>query len=375
MKRMQGVIVFFLILALAVVLFVIRLPNANQGSISHAQVALPPLATPKADNISQNGASVNPLSSTDAEPEAGYVIELAPDPNLPEPPGEAFYASELDISDDSQESSPGEAPADGWNPPPLAVPLARHPNDHYWFVRPVTSNYVNAGLDWYSYGSNGPGDDLRTHHGIDMANPIGVEIHAAGDGTVIWAGRGHVNEYESIPSYGNCVVIEQDLGYRGKTIYTLYAHLSTTLVQKGDRVEAGQVIGLIGATGQVTGPHVHFEVRIDRDSYYAVRNPDLWIAPYAGSGVVAGHLAFEDGSPANDVEITVRDVETGEDVSRAWTYADYSVNSDDIWRENFVVPNVPVGRYLVFASYGSTRWAAEVTVLEGLTNWADMELR
>ncbi len=374
MKRMQGVIIFFLIAILAALLFVIRLPDANQGTINHAQVALPPLATPKGDDVSQAGIGGNMLSGADTEPEDEYVIEIVPTP-IPEAPQEAFYASELEISGDSQGNSSVEAPADGWNPPPLAVPLARHPNDHYWFVRPVTSNYDNAGLDWYPYGSDGPDDDLRTHHGIDMANPIGVEIHAAGDGIVIWAGRGHVNEYESIPSYGNCVVIEHDLGYRGKVIYTLYAHLSSTLIQKGDRVEAGQVIGLIGATGQVTGPHVHFEVRIDRDSYYAVRNPDLWIAPYAGSGTITGYLAYDDGRAASDVEITVRDVETGDDVFRTWTYTGYGVNADDAWHENFVIPNVPVGRYLVFANYGSDRWADEINVLEGVTNWADMELR
>lgn len=375
MKRMQGVIVFFLIAILATLLFVVRLPDSSQGTINRAQVALPPLSTPKADVVPQSGTNGNTLSQNGEEAGGEHVIEMASEPNPPAVPQEAFYASELEISGDSQETSSGEASTDGWNPPPLAVPLARHPNDHYWFVRPVTSNYDNAGLDWYSYGSDGPSDDFRVHHGIDMSNPIGVEVHAAGDGTVIWAGRGHVNEYESISSYGNCVVIEHDLGYRGKVIYTLYAHLSSTLIQKGDRVEAGQVIGLIGATGQVTGPHVHFEVRIDRNSYYAVRNPDLWIAPYTGSGTIAGYLAYDDGRAASDVEVTVRDIETGDDVLHTWTYASYGVNTDDAWRENFVIPNVPVGRYLVFANYGSDRWAGEINVLEGVTNWVDMELR
>jgi murein DD-endopeptidase MepM/ murein hydrolase activator NlpD len=194
---------------------------------------------------------------------------------------------------------------EGWNPPPLRVPLAYGPFDHYWLRRPVGSNNENSELAYYPYGSDGPGNDLRIHHGIDLANPIGVQVFAAGDGTVTWADKGHFNEFESITAYGNTIVIEHDFGYNGQHVYTLYAHLSSILVTKGEHVQQDQVIGLIGNTGNVTGPHVHFEIRIGRDGYYATRNPVLWMAPYVGTGVIAGRIAFPDGSAVADAVITL----------------------------------------------------------------------
>jgi hypothetical protein len=262
-----------------------------------------------------------------------------------------------------------------WSPPPLPVPLARHPLDHYWFQRPITSNYVNTGLLRYPYGSDGVENDLKLHHGIDLSNPNGVEVHAVADGTVAWAGSGHHSEWETVAAYGNTISIEHDYAYQGERLYTLYAHLSAILVGPGEHVEAGEVIGLIGATGQATGPHVHFEVRIGRNDRPDTLNPDLWIAPYTGTGVIAGRLAYPSDQPAMDVEIQVMDVSTGEIAYVVTTYASPDVRSDPGWDENFVIPNVPVGRYLLTSSYGAVRWSAEVNVLEGMTNWADMQIR
>ena len=263
-------------------------------------------------------------------------------------------------------------PVAGWNPPSLPVPLARHPYDHYWLIRPVASSYVNYGLSWYSYGSDGPANDLRIHHGIDIPNPVGVEVRAAGDGTVVVADHGFVNELETIGAYGNVVAIQHDFGYRGQAVYTLYAHLSTILVEVGNHVQTGQIIGLIGATGLVSGPHVHFEVRVGRNGYYYVRNPELWIVPYAGTGVIAGRLQFADGSTAHDVDITVLDPLSGQTVYTTTSYAGFGINADDNWNENFVIPDVPVGRYVVMATYGATTWLGEVVVREGMTNWVEM---
>jgi len=91
--------------------------------------------------------------------------------------------------------------------------------------------------------------DVRLHAGIDIAAPTGTAVQAAAAGEVI-ASRG-------CGGYGTCVIIDH-----GGSLATLYAHLSSTRVRLGDRVRAGQVIGGVGATGQATGPHLHFEVRV-----------------------------------------------------------------------------------------------------------------
>ncbi len=92
------------------------------------------------------------------------------------------------------------------------------------------------------------------HEGIDFASHRGEPVYATADGVVVSA----VNVYRPNSGYGKEVVI--DHGY-GKM--TRYAHLSKVLVVEGQRVSRWDVIGLVGDTGQATGPHVHYEVLVD----------------------------------------------------------------------------------------------------------------
>lgn len=93
-------------------------------------------------------------------------------------------------------------------------------------------------------------DHTGFHDGVDIANSVGTPIYAAGAGKVILAGQNS--------GYGLCVVIDHGNGIR-----TLYAHMSKVLVSVGDEVSKAERIGLMGATGRVTGPHLHFEVIVD----------------------------------------------------------------------------------------------------------------
>ncbi len=115
-----------------------------------------------------------------------------------------------------------------------------------FLASPLAFSRVSSGYGMRFHPVSG---DRKAHLGVDYAAPTGTPVRTVGDGTVDFAGwqRG----------YGNVIVVQHN---QGKS--TTYAHLSRINVRKGQRVEQGQTIGLVGSTGVSTGPHLHFEYRV-----------------------------------------------------------------------------------------------------------------
>jgi murein DD-endopeptidase MepM/ murein hydrolase activator NlpD len=109
-------------------------------------------------------------------------------------------------------------------------------------------------------------NDKRAHKGIDYAAPTGTPIRTVGDGVVEFAGAQR--------GYGNVIEIKHR---DGKS--TLFAHLSRIGVKKGQKVEQGEIIGAVGSTGFSTGPHLHFEFRVDGEH----RDPLTLVAEGGGA--------------------------------------------------------------------------------------------
>jgi murein DD-endopeptidase MepM/ murein hydrolase activator NlpD len=115
------------------------------------------------------------------------------------------------------------------------------------FVAPIAHSYVSTG-----YQASSSLWSSGSHTGIDFHAATGTTVHAVGSGTVEATGWGG--------AYGNQIVIRMADG-----TYTQYGHLSSIGVTVGQKVVPGQQIGLSGATGNVTGPHLHFEARTSPD--------------------------------------------------------------------------------------------------------------
>jgi murein DD-endopeptidase MepM/ murein hydrolase activator NlpD len=124
---------------------------------------------------------------------------------------------------------------------PLKPTLLRAPVDYSRVSSPFSLHRMNPVLHVY-----------RPHYGVDLAAPAGTPVHAAGPGRVTFRGRER--------GYGKLVIIDNPGPYS-----TRYGHLSRFAkhVHAGDRVTQGEVIGYVGETGIATGPHLHFEIRVN----------------------------------------------------------------------------------------------------------------
>jgi murein DD-endopeptidase MepM/ murein hydrolase activator NlpD len=129
------------------------------------------------------------------------------------------------------------------------------------YTKPVGSAAI--GTDYHTAGSNW---SSGYHTGVDFLVSSGTPVHSVAAGTVVHAGADG--------AYGNDVIIRHADGK-----YTLYAHLTEPLVSVGQSVTSGQEIGISGATGNVTGPHLHFEVRTTPD-YGSDIDPVAYLAAH-----------------------------------------------------------------------------------------------
>ena len=118
------------------------------------------------------------------------------------------------------------------------------------FLRPCAGRITS----YFGYRKHPIFNRTIYHSGVDIGAPMGTPIKAANSGKVIYTGW--------YGGYGNVVIIDHGK-MQGRPTSTLYAHQSSIAVSKGQNVSKGQVIGYVGSTGYSTGPHLHFEVRIN----------------------------------------------------------------------------------------------------------------
>jgi len=226
--------------------------------------------------------------------------------------------------------------------------------------RPISADFRNVIDPSYPYASTRNGT-LDPHHGVELINSSGTPVIAAQAGEVIYAGKDDLvllGPYTGF--YGNVVILKHPELYQGRDVYTLYAHLSSILVEEGSYVGAQEMIGRVGASGAADGSHLHFEVRLGVNDYDHTTNPVLWFSPVVlpevgQSSVLAGIILDRGGNPISEFQLSLEKLDDGGGVEAYYypvTYYSVGVNSHPILQENFTLPDLTPGNYRLALVYG-----------------------
>ena len=227
---------------------------------------------------------------------------------------------------------------------------------HFLLQRPIQPPANDAIDGTYRYAATADGT-REPHHGVEIGKDFGTPIHAAADGTVIFAGPDKTARYSPWADfYGNMIVI-----HHGQDLFTLYAHLSKIEVKAGDKVQAGQKIGEMGQSGAATGSHLHFEVRHGEvENYFSTVNPELWLMPsHPEYGAVSLTILNETGllQPA---KLTLQLYSEANAILEEH-YLDTYDSQMPVNEENAALGDLPAGRYritLIQNGHLYERWVA-----------------
>ncbi|HRR31891.1 MAG TPA: N-acetylmuramoyl-L-alanine amidase [Candidatus Sumerlaeia bacterium] len=284
--------------------------------------ALPPL------NIQPTAAAPLPalppsgIQPAPAAPAVPLILPPMPQPKTPEPATPAPTEAPMALPSENFE-------------PPLINPTGG-PVDQTWLYAESLKPY-------------------SPRRGISFAVDAGCEVKASADGEVVEASD---TPPIAVPEYTNCVIIKHfGVVSQIPTIFTVYGRLSTIKVKKGDKVKQGDVIG-------ITGPHFSKTKVRDKDFEFQVRwgnindkcivNPELFIKPLGkNTGIIIGQFLQNTGDPYPDMKIFgVIKLDVCKEYYYTLTYA-RGLPSSEIFKENFVIGDVPAGDYTLTTQLGT----------------------
>jgi murein DD-endopeptidase MepM/ murein hydrolase activator NlpD len=246
-----------------------------------------------------------------------------------------------------------------------------------WFKRPIAltdNSYIDQ---TYRYGST-MGGNFQQHQGVEFNNPDGTPVYAIGSGTVVYSGPAEQGALTITIRHDTSV----SAGGKRYRIYSTYYHNSALLVKVGKKVAKGALISRVGNTGRATNDHLHLEMAASpTDSISAIvdslqrfppytTNPELWIEPLAGTGIIAGQVFDQSGAPVPQARIygIIKRDPADTPFSFAETYGD-KAHPHPLYGEHFAVGDVPAGTYTVGTEIGGKKVFRQVTVEEGKLTW------
>jgi murein DD-endopeptidase MepM/ murein hydrolase activator NlpD len=216
-----------------------------------------------ASDVAIISSSSNKISAlpVQADSDASVIIPV-PSPRTQLIPGQPkSQVSQAKINTAPSLEIPATSPATTTNSAPRSQPSNsenKAPQPSAAFIYPLASPAsISSRFGWRTHPLTG---NRRFHSGVDIAAPSGASVLATGAGTVVSAGWNG--------GYGNAVIIQHNDNQQ-----TLYGHLSKVSVQAGQTIDQGTVIGLVGSTGNSTGPHLHFESRTSTNGAWVAVDP------------------------------------------------------------------------------------------------------
>ena len=248
-----------------------------------------------------------------------------------------------------------------------------------WFRRPIDST-ANWHIDQtYRYGST-MGGNFQQHQGVEFNNQDGTPVHAIGNGIVVYAGPAERGALTVAIRHDTTVTVPEGRRY----VFSVYYHNSELIARVGDRVTAGDVIARVGHTGRATNDHLHLEVHASpTDSVTAIvdslnrfpgytTNPELWIQPLAGTGIVAGQVVDSAGAPIPQARVygLVKPDPRETPYSFAETYGNRN-HPHPLYGEHFAVGDVPPGEYVLGVQIGGTKVLRRIRVEPGRVTWVE----
>lgn len=246
-----------------------------------------------------------------------------------------------------------------------------------WFRRPIAPT-DNGFIDQsYRYGST-MGGNFQQHQGVEFNNPDGTPVFAIGSGTVVYAGPAEQGAL-TVTIRHDTTITAQGRRYRA---FSTYYHNSLLKVKRGQRVAKGALISRVGNTGRATNDHLHLEISASPSDSLALvvdslqrfppytSNPELWIEPLPGTGIVAGQVLDGSGAPVRQARIygiTKRDP-ADTPFSYAETYGD-KAHPHPLYGEQFAVSDVPAGSYVLGTEIEGKKVFRQVDVEAGKLSW------
>jgi murein DD-endopeptidase MepM/ murein hydrolase activator NlpD len=250
------------------------------------------------------------------------------------------------------------------------------PLPHDFFGRPIApadQPFIDQTARYGAATAAGP------EPGVAFDEPRGATVLAIGAGAVVYAGP--------TGERGLVVAIRHDtsvaVGGRRMVLFSTYAHNARLLVSVGERVTRGQPIARVGSTGRTAREHLGLEVHVaptadpapvvdsTRFPPYAA-NPELWIDPLPGTGVVAGQVWDAEGRAVSRARVygLVKPEPQEAPFSYAESYGD-GAHEDPVLHEHFAVGDVPAGEYDVGVTIGGQKVIRHVVVEAGKLTWVE----